>query len=222
MAENTGFWGRVKAFRNKHPFWWGLIMMFIVACALVWLVLMFLDVWTHHNDDSVVPEINGMSYSDARGALAKADLDISINDSIYDTSVAPGTVMESWPKAGSVVKRGRSVYVTVTAFSPKTVTLTGPVTGVSVRQAVSYLNALGITAIRLVEVPSEYPDLVESAHANGRPLGIGSVIPVNAKVVLEVGVYHQPEPEPEAVDSIPAEEVIADEITDYSSYDLEE
>lgn len=222
MAETTSFWSRIAAFRQRHPFISGLCLMFVVACLLVWLLLMFLNVWTHHNDDSTVPEINNKSYDMARAILADADLGITINDSIYDTSVPPGTVVESWPKAGSVVKRGRNVYVTVTAFSPKTVTLTGPVAGVSVRQAVSYLNALGITAIRFVEVPSEYPDLVESAQADGRPLGIGSVIPVNAKVVLEVGVYREPEPVAEDSTAVSAEEVIADDLEDFSTYEYEE
>ena len=99
----------------------------------------------------------------------------------------PRTVLESWPRAGAVVKRGRQVYVTVTAFSPKMVRITMPVTGVSSRQAVSYLRGLGITGIRIVSVPSQYPDLVESAKADGKMLRVDSEIPVTATVTLEVG-----------------------------------
>lgn len=192
MTNDNSFWARVKAFRNKHPLVSGLITMFIVAVIIVWILMIFLRFWTHHGEDSTVPEIKHLTYKEAQAELRKAELDIQIFDSIYDTSVAPGTVMESWPKAGSQVKRGRDVYVTVTAFSPKNVTITMPITGVSVRQAVSYLNALGIKGIRFVEVPSEFPDLVERAEANGRPLGVGSIIPVDASVVLEVGVYTAP------------------------------
>lgn len=164
--------------------------MFIVGLVIVWLILLFLDVWTHHGDDSTVPDIKHLTYDEARTRLSGADLEIEISDSIYDTSMPPGTIVESWPKAGSQVKRGRKVYVTLTAFSPKHVTLSMPITGVSERQAVSYLNALGVNAIRIVNVASQYPDLVEGAHYDGRPLGVGSVIPVDAKVVLEVGYYH--------------------------------
>lgn len=185
--------------------------MAVVGVVLIWIIMIFLDFWTHHNDDATVPEIKQLSYAEAEASLKRANLDIAISDSIYDTSVPAGTVVESWPKAGSQVKSGRSVYVTVTAFSPKNVTLTMPVTGVSVRQAVSYLNALGITGIRFVNVPSEYPDLVERATADGRPLGVGSVVPVSAAVVLEVGVYKEPEPL-EPTDSITAEEQIAGEL----------
>ena len=67
------------------------------------------------------------------------------------------------------------------------VRITMPVTGVSSRQAVSYLRGLGITGIRIVSVPSQYPDLVESAKADGKMLRVDSEIPVTATVTLEVG-----------------------------------
>lgn len=210
---------KIQAFRRNHPFWAALIAVSFTALLLVWLLLLFLNIWTHHGDDSTVPEIKDMTYAQARATLDAADLGIEISDSIYDTTIPAGTVVESWPKAGSQVKRGRSVYVTVTAFSPKHVTLSMPITGVSVRQAVSYLNALGITGIRFVNVPSQYPDLVESAHADGRPLGVGSMIPVNASVVLEVGTYVAPE---EPTDSVSAEEAVFDDLAGQSSYDPEE
>lgn len=211
MEEKSSKLARSSAFYKKHPLLCGLVIMAVVGFVLVWMCMIFLDFWTHHNDDATVPEIKQLSYAEAEASLKRANLDIAISDSIYDTSVPPGTVVESWPKAGSQVKSGRSVYVTVTAFSPKNVTLTMPVTGVSVRQAVSYLNALGINGIRFVNVPSEYPDLVERASANGRPLGVGSIIPVSASVVLEVGTYREPTPE-EITDSISSEEQIADEL----------
>ena len=41
--------------------------------------------------------------------------------------------------------------------------------------------------IRIVSVPSQYPDLVESAKADGKMLRVDSEIPVTATVTLEVG-----------------------------------
>ena len=63
-----------------------------------------------------------------------------------------------------------------------------PLTGnVSSRQAMSYLRGIGISDIELKRVPSEYDDLVLSASCDGKPLGIGSSIPVTAAVTLTVG-----------------------------------
>ncbi|MDE6301765.1 MAG: PASTA domain-containing protein [Muribaculaceae bacterium] len=188
----------VKAWCAKHPVLSGLCLMFLVGLLIAWLIMMFLSVWTHHGDNTTVPQVRHVSFAQATRTLNEAGLSIEIADSLYDKTYPPGTVMESWPKAGSQVKSGRTVYVTVTAFSPKHVTVTMPVTGVSSRQALSYLSSLGITGVRVISVPGDYPDLVESATYNGRPLGVGSTLPVDAAVVLNVSAGRVQEPEAES------------------------
>lgn len=213
--KNTSKSSNFFDFMRQHPVIKGLLLMCIVGLILLWFIMIFLNVWTHHGDDSTVPEIKHLTYGEAKTRLTNEDLEIEISDSIYDTSYPPGTIVESWPKAGSQVKRGRKVYVTLTAFTPKHVTLSMPVTGVSARQAVSYLNALGVNAVRIINVPSEYPDLVEGAHYDGRPIGVGSVIPVDAHVVLEVGFY-QPSSDDEEISEdseITAEDLIRSDLS---------
>ena len=190
----------IKKFYYKHPIISNLILIFVAGVIVVIIGLVFLDFWTRHGETSTVPEIKTMPYEQAARILDQNNLEIEISDSIYDRGIAPGVVVESWPKAGSVVKRGRQVFVTVTAFSPKMVTLTMPVTGVSSRQATSYLEAVGVTAVRIVNVPSQYPDLVERALVDGKPLAVGSAIPVTSVVTLEVGAV----PVEERVDSLDA------------------
>lgn len=207
-------WNKIKAFNDNYPVIATLIYIVLVSIVLVWLGGLFVDLWTRHNSDATVPEIKNMTYAQAEAVLEENGLSIEISDSIYDKNIAPGTIVELWPKAGSVVKRGRNIYVTVTAFSPRHVTITMPITGVSSRQAVSYLTALGVSGIRFINVPSQYPDLVESAHADGRPIGVGSVISVDATVTLEVGVAIE-----EPVDSIgTAEEAVIEDLQNMSSY----
>lgn len=187
----------LNGFYAKHPVVCHLLLIIATALILVWAAMIFLNVWTHHGSTSTVPQVKNMSFATAAELLRDCDLAIEISDSVYDRDAAPGTVLESWPHAGAVVKRGRQVYVTVTAFSPKMVKISMPVTGVSSRQAVSYLRGLGITGIRIVNVPSQYPDLVESAKVDGHLLRTDSEIPITATVTLEVGSAPEPEPEPE-------------------------
>lgn len=184
MNKITSF---IKHFFGSHPIIANLLLIILVGCILIWIALIYLDHWTRHGETSTVPQIKGLSYAQASQLLDEADLSIEISDSIYERNTAPGTVIESWPKAGAVVKRGRQVYVTITAFSPKMVTISMPVIGVSSRQAVSYLEALGITSIRLVSVPSQYPDLVENAYSGNKTLTVGASLPVTSSVTLEVG-----------------------------------
>ena len=147
-----------------------------------------MDVWTEHGSTAKVPDVRNLNYSRAREVLASNGLGIEINDSLYDSNISPGTVLEVFPKPGAIVKAGRQVYVTVVAFSPKQITISMPVSGsVSSRQAMSYLRGLGLHDIRVRTVPSDYPDLVVAAYYGDTPLNVGSVVPVNAVVTLEVG-----------------------------------
>lgn len=204
----------LSRFNRRHPIVAALLMIALASCVLVWLALLFLDVWTVHGKTSTVPDVKGMSYAAASQMLKECDLDVEISDSIYDRSLQPGTVMEVWPRAGAVVKAGRAVYLTVTAFQPKRVTVTMPVTGVSSRQAISYLESLGITAIRIVRIPSQYADLVEGATADGQPLTVGSTLPVTATVTLQVGTVPVEFIDPAAADSTSAFENPETEVTE--------
>lgn len=178
----------IREFYSKHPFLSHLILVIATGLVLLWLVLIFLDYWTLHGVNAVVPQLKEKSFAEAESILTANKLTIEISDSIYDRDLAPGTVVESWPRAGAIVKEGRQVYVTVTAFSPKQVTISMPLTGnVSSRQAMSYLRGIGITDIRIEEVPSEYVDLVVGARYGDTPLNVGSVIPVTSTVTLSVG-----------------------------------
>lgn len=197
---------RLKDFYSKHPLLSNIILIILTGCLLLWAVLLWLDHWTMHNSTAIVPDIKNKSYSDAAATLAANSLAIEISDSIYDRSKAPGTVIESWPKAGAVVKEGRQVYVTVTAFSPKQVTISMPLTGnVSSRQAISYLRGIGITDIRIEHVPAQFDDLVVGARYGDSPLNVGSVIPVTSTVTLHVGTVFSDVPADSISDDIDSE-----------------
>ncbi|MDE5628551.1 MAG: PASTA domain-containing protein [Muribaculaceae bacterium] len=186
MANNKN--NQIVNFIRKHPLISNIVLIILTGFLLVWGVMVFLDFWTMHGATAVVPQIKHSTYAQAEAVLKANKLSIEISDSIYDRSMPPGTVVESWPKAGAVVKEGRQVYVTVTAFSPKQVTISMPLSGnVSSRQAMSYLRGIGITDIRVENVPSDFADLVVAARYGDTPLTVGSVIPVTSTVTLSVG-----------------------------------
>lgn len=186
--NNTNKKFSLRKFYSQHPLLSHLLMVIATGFIILWCALIFIDYWTFHGATAVVPQIKHLSYATASNLLEANKLHIEISDSIYDRSLAPGTIVESSPKAGAVVKEGRQVYVTVTAFSPKQVTISMPLTGnVSSRQAVSYLRGIGITDIRIENVPSLYVDLVEGARYGDTPLTVGSVIPITSTVTLTVG-----------------------------------
>ncbi len=173
-------------FCRRHPVVMNILYIILTAIVLGWLAMVFLDFWTDHGDERSVPNVRGLSYIQAQQVLKEASLAVEITDSVYDSSYGPGTVIEQSPHLGAKVKPGRIVYLTIVAFSPKTVTVPD-ISNVSLRQAQSIFEGLGIKEIKVVEVDSEYEGLLLSAKFNGLPLSAGARIPVNAVITLEVG-----------------------------------
>lgn len=163
-----------------------LCCMAALGFVIVWLALTWLDVWTDHGDETVTPTVEGMSLAAATTSLEAQGFTVELLDSIYDNTRPPGTVTDQNPKAGSVVKSGREIYLTITAFNPKMVTLP-KLTDVSERQARAMLAGLGVKKITTMTVPSEFKDLVTGVLVDNALASAGQRVPVTAAVTLQVG-----------------------------------
>ncbi len=163
-----------------------LIAIIASGIVLIWLGTIWLDVWTNHGEYKVVPDVRRLPYSEAVERLSADGFIVELSDSVYDDNAGPGVVTEQNPKMNTKVKEGRTVYLTVNAFSPRSVTIPS-LTDMSLRQARSILEGLGIKNITVSEVPSEYRDLVLAVKRDGRTLMPGARIPATSKLVIEVG-----------------------------------
>ncbi len=163
-----------------------LIAIIASGIVLIWLGTIWLDVWTNHGEYKVVPDVRHFPYSEAVERLSADGFIVELSDSVYDDNAGPGVVTEQNPKMNTKVKEGRTVYLTVNAFSPRSVTIPS-LTDMSLRQARSILEGLGIKNITVSEVPSEYRDLVLAVKRDGRTLMPGARIPATSKLVIEVG-----------------------------------
>lgn len=173
-------------FRKRHPVLMNLIYIIVASVLLIWMLLWFIDFWTFHGEERVVPDVKGQTFESAEGNVDLSGLKAVISDSVFDSYSRPSTVVEQTPIAGARIKKGGTVYLTIVAFSPKLITVPD-FYNVSVRQARSMFNGLGISEVREVPVISEYQGLVLGAKFNGVSLQPGARIPVSAVVTLEVG-----------------------------------
>lgn len=158
----------------------------VVALIICWICMAWLGSWTRHGEVTVVPAVKSLSYEEAQTRLAAAGLKVELLDSVYETTTAPGVVLNQNPREGATVKPGRTVYVTVNAFSPRMVVIPSLADN-SVRQARTTLNGLGITNISERRVPSEFQDLVLGVIYKGTRLSPGARVPVTANITLEIG-----------------------------------
>lgn len=195
--------------RKRFPIIFNLLLMAVAGLLIIWALLYFLSGWTHHGEVAKVPDVKGLNLHIAKGELHKLGFETELADSIYDNKAMPGTVVEQSPHPDSNVKPGRTVYLTIVAYTPKTMPVPD-VVNTSVRQGQSMLEGAGFKKIQILRVPSEYQDLVLAMKYNGRDLRPGTKLPVTSLITLEVGIGGDSN-EPEEFDNLTDDATTADE-----------
>lgn len=182
----TSVWSKFTTFVKCHPIISNLALIIITAVILVWLIgVVFLNWWTNHNDNAVVPQVKGLKADIAVDALSRSGFVVEL-DSIYDITAVPGTVIDQSPHENSVVKPGRTIYLRYVCFAPKLVTVP-EYYNMSSRNAVAAFENVGLNNLTIKEVPSDISGLVLGARYNGLILTPGKKIPLGASITIEVG-----------------------------------
>ncbi|MDR1880278.1 MAG: PASTA domain-containing protein [Tannerellaceae bacterium] len=176
-----GFW--VKLIWN--PFVLNLLLAGIISCAIVYGTLKWLETYTRHNEAIIVPDIKGLKLEEAAQFIQNSGLRYNVIDSVFSKNVAPGSVVEIVPAAGSKVKEGRILFLTVNALTSQMAEIP-EIEDLSVRQAYTLLRARGFETIRVEYVPGDYKDLVIAVEMRGRPLKQGETVKLTTPLTLKV------------------------------------
>lgn len=169
----------------KNPVVLNLMLIAVITLVLIMGTLAWLDKYTRHNQAVVVPDVKGLTVDKAAEFFKKNGLQYNVIDSVYSKDVIPGAIVELLPSAGSKVKEGRIVYITVNAKTSQMAALP-EVEDLSFRQAYALLKASGFTNIDIIYKPGEYKDLVLGVTANGHPLTAGKFISLTTYLELLV------------------------------------
>jgi beta-lactam-binding protein with PASTA domain len=162
------------------------LMAAAVLVALVFIVLLWLNVYTHHGKQVAVPDVKGKQVGEVRQDFAQSSLHYAVVDSIYVRNQPAGSILETVPPVGTNVKEGRTIYLTINAVTAHMMTLP-QVVDMSQRQAEALLRSLGFETVRSRTVPGAYRDLVVGLEtAAGRELPAGQSIPINTTLILLV------------------------------------
>ncbi len=111
-----------------------LVLAFCGVLVFVGISAVVLAIITRHGQQKPVPDFIGTPISDVERIARRANLEIEIIDSIYAPIYGGGVVIEQVPGAGTEVKKGRRIFVTITSHQQKMVPVPF-VTGLSLRQA---------------------------------------------------------------------------------------
>ncbi|MDR0421596.1 MAG: PASTA domain-containing protein [Proteiniphilum sp.] len=162
-------------------------LLMIASCAvlLVVLTLLFLNVYTRHGQNVVVPALENLQTGEASVILRAKGLHAEVVDSIYQRDAVPGAIMDQTPKAGNKVKEGRAIYLTIYSNSPQMIAIP-ELTDYSTRQASALLNSMGFSQLSIQEVPAEYSGLVVAVEYRGKKLTPEEKIPAGSSLTLVV------------------------------------
>lgn len=180
----------------KNPFVFSLILAILIIVGLIYGTLVWLNSYTRHNEAVVVPDVKGLTMEKAVPFFESKGIHYNIIDSVFSKEVAPGAIVEIVPSAGSKVKQGRVVFVTINAKTSQ-MGVIPEVEDLSYRQAQALLTSLGFTSVEVRYVPGDYKDLAKAVEYNGNVLQKGQQIPLNAHLMLIVTS------DEEMVDTIP-------------------
>lgn len=170
---------------NKY-LWLNLLAMALVIVGGIWGVLKSIDHYTRHGEAVVVPDVKGMSVSEAEMLLHNRGLECVVSDSSYMKNLPAGCILEYTPSVGQKVKEGRVIYLTINTLGIPLQSVPDVADNSSLRQAEARLLAVGFK-IEEIEYMEGERDWVYSVKYKGRPLAIGEKVPMGASLILVVG-----------------------------------
>lgn len=176
----------VLLFLKNHKILTHLILMFIVVLILLYFAVKFMNTYTNHGVEVVVPEIKTLTVEEAMPILERQSLSCEIIDSIYNKNLRPGIIIEQVPRAGSTIKTDKDIYVVINTVMPRQVPYP-EITDISYRQASSMLEGLGFPKPDIKYVASQYKDLVISSKLGNKEVKAGDKYPLTTKFTIVVG-----------------------------------
>ncbi len=120
-----------------------LVLAFCALVVFAGVSALALNVFTRHNKSVSVPDFIGIHIDDVRDSVARKGFRLEVIDSLYAPMYEGGAVLEQLPLAGTEVKRGRRIFVTITSHQQKMVPVPY-VTGFSLRQAKNMIEMAGL------------------------------------------------------------------------------
>ncbi len=174
------------SFKSSKMFWVNIGAMVLTVCLLIFITLKSLDIYTHHGEAVVVPDVKGMDIAEAAKMFRNSELKYVVSDSTYVKNKPAGCVLEVNPPVGQKVKEGRMIYVTINTLDVPLRPVPDVADNSSVRQAQAKILAAGFKLAESQLVSGE-KDWVYGIKYNDVALRPGDKAPLGATLTLMVG-----------------------------------
>ena len=159
----------------------------VVILGLAVVSGLLLNLGTHHGKEIEVPDFTNMSVAEASAEASSVGIRIDVTDSVYVRKMGRGLVFSQLPTAGSKVKQGRRIQLTINSIKPKQVKMPDLV-GFSMRQAKAELQAKGLLLGRLRYTEDIATNNVLKQLYKGREIKAGRNIDSGSEIDLVIGL----------------------------------
>jgi len=164
-----------------------LIWAFVIVVALIIGAMIFLNVITKHNQELSVPDFSNLTVPEAEALAAQSGMRVEVTDSVFVKRMKKGAVYRQNPRAGSKVKDGRRIILTINAMNAKKVTMPNLI-GYSMRQAMAELQSRGLVLGKLIYVQDIATNNVLRQLRGNREIAPGVMIESESVIDLVVGL----------------------------------
>lgn len=158
----------------------------LALCALLYLLFFgSLKCVTRHGKEVQIPDVRGKDLASTLQMLKDKQFEVYI-DSTYEPAMKPLTILKQVPDTGSIVKEGRTIFLTVNMLTPPSIAMPNLV-NLSYRSAEMILKnnklVVGDTTYR--------SDIAAGAileqRYNGNPIKPGAPVLQGSKISLVIG-----------------------------------
>ena len=170
----------------------------MVAVLLMFGAYFFLTNYAKTGEAVTVPDLNGMDIIEADAELHLANLSIEVIDSIYEQDMRGGIIVDQNPRSGSMVKKDRKIYLTISCYGIPTVTVPNVLNQTSAI-AISKLTRKGFEIGKLKSKTDPCDGCAIGLELNGKPVMADSKIPSGSILNLIIGQTNEG-----AVSAVPA------------------
>ncbi|MCA6074885.1 PASTA domain-containing protein [Fulvivirga sedimenti] len=163
------------------------IMSLLLLGALLIFFFVYLPNKTNHGETVTVPDLEGIHMDNVEQYVVQRNLRYEVNDSAYSDDFPPLTILKQYPKAGSKVKEGRKIFISVNRVNPPSVPVPDLVNQSSLRNAEAVLKSNELRRGNIDYKPSPFLNLVLEMYHDGKIIKAGDRLPKGSVIDLVVG-----------------------------------
>ncbi|TXI68701.1 MAG: PASTA domain-containing protein [Flavobacterium sp.] len=158
-----------------------------IVVVFTFIVIQLLDFRTNHGQEIKVPDLSKMKLEIAEEKLNELDLEVFLLDTVeFNADFPPFTILEQDPKAGSLVKDGRKVYVKLNAGEFTEITIP-EFKDKTFRQISATIKSLTLKEGKITYKPHIAKDIVLQIFQDGRRLRAGDKVKKNSTLDFVLG-----------------------------------